>query len=158
MLQLKGMFSIGKGTLECTRPGHIRLHRYAFFFLYHFHCLALCLTFHDVTLQVIVELPYLFTLAMLNVIITYPLIGLYWTASKVFWYFYAIFSTFLYFTYMGMLLVSLTPNFQVAAIISSACYTILSLFSGFIIPQPVHFPYSQLYTTTIYCHCLTGFY
>uniref|UniRef100_A0A7N0T827 ABC transporter domain-containing protein n=2 Tax=Kalanchoe fedtschenkoi TaxID=63787 RepID=A0A7N0T827_KALFE len=86
--------------------------------------------------QVVMEIPYMLTIAMLYFLITYPLIGYYWTASKVFWHIYAMFSALLYFSYMGMLLVSLTPNFQIAAIVSSACYTILSLFTGFIIPQP----------------------
>ncbi|CAM8923252.1 unnamed protein product [Rhodiola kirilowii] len=86
--------------------------------------------------QVVVEIPYMLTMSMLFFLITYPLIGFDWTTSKVFWYIYAIFSALLYFSYIGMVLVALTPNFQIAAIISSACYTIFSLFTGFIIPQP----------------------
>ncbi|GMP39819.1 hypothetical protein CsSME_00010509 [Camellia sinensis var. sinensis] len=64
------------------------------------------------------------------------MIGYYWSACKVFWYFYAMFCTFLYFTYLGMLFVALTPAFPVAAILQSAFYTMLSLFFGYLIPQP----------------------
>ncbi|KAJ0035986.1 hypothetical protein Pint_24206 [Pistacia integerrima] len=39
-------------------------------------------------------------------------------------------------TYLGMLLVSLTPNIQLASILTSSAYTMLNLFSGFIIPRP----------------------
>ncbi|GAV73165.1 ABC_tran domain-containing protein/ABC2_membrane domain-containing protein/PDR_assoc domain-containing protein [Cephalotus follicularis] len=86
--------------------------------------------------QVVIEVPYLFIEAVTYVIITYPMIGYYGSAYKVFWYFYAMFCTLIYFNYMGMLLVSLTPNFMIAAILSSVFYTLCNLFSGFLIPQP----------------------
>jgi ABC-type multidrug transport system permease subunit len=86
---------------------------------------------------VIVEVPYLFTETAIFVMITYPMIGYYGSAYKVLWYFYAIFCSLLYFNYMGMLLVSLTPNYMIAAILASASYTIFNLFSGFLIPEPV---------------------
>ncbi|XWS53453.1 hypothetical protein CRYUN_Cryun10bG0002700 [Craigia yunnanensis] len=86
--------------------------------------------------QVLVEIPYLFTLAIIYVVITYPMIGYYWSAYKIFWSFYSIFCTLLYFNYLGMMLVSLTPNIQVASIVASSAYTMLNLFSGFIIPKP----------------------
>ncbi|XP_050220411.1 pleiotropic drug resistance protein 3-like [Mercurialis annua] len=84
--------------------------------------------------QVIIEIPYILLQSIVYVAITYPTIGYEWSASKLFWYFYATFCTFLYFVYMGMLLVSLTPNLQVASILSTAVYTILNLFSGFLMP------------------------
>ncbi|XP_021291929.1 pleiotropic drug resistance protein 3-like [Herrania umbratica] len=86
--------------------------------------------------QVFVEIPFLFILAVIYVIITYPMIGYYWSAYKIFWSFYSMFCSLLYFNYLGMLLVSLTPNVQVASIVSSSAYTMLNLFSGFIIPRP----------------------
>ncbi|KAK9991983.1 hypothetical protein SO802_026968 [Lithocarpus litseifolius] len=89
--------------------------------------------------QVLIEVPYLFTQAVLYVIITYPMIGLYWSAYKIFWSFYSMFCTLLYFNYLGMLLVSLTPNVQVASIVASSSYTMLNLFSGFIVTKP-HIP------------------
>ncbi|GLT32727.1 hypothetical protein SLA2020_073720 [Shorea laevis] len=86
--------------------------------------------------QVIIEIPYLFIQAAEVLIITYPMIGYYASAYKVFWYFLAMFCTLLYFNYLGMALVSLTPNFLVAAILSSVFYTLGNLFAGFVIPQP----------------------
>ena len=67
------------------------------------------------------------------------MIGYSWNAYKVFWYFYSMFCTLLYFTYMGMMIVSFTPTYPVAAILQSSFYTMFNLFSGFIIPQPVSF-------------------
>ncbi|KAK9934094.1 hypothetical protein M0R45_021251 [Rubus argutus] len=86
--------------------------------------------------QVLVELPYSFTQAVLYVVITYPMIGYHWSAYKIFWVFYSMFCTILCFNYLGMLLVSLTPNVQVASIVASSAYTMLTLFSGFIVPGP----------------------
>ena len=65
------------------------------------------------------------------------MIGYYGSAYKVFWYFYATFCSLLYFCYLGMLLVSLTPNSMIATILASVFYTPLNLFSGFLIPKPV---------------------
>ncbi|CAK9326772.1 unnamed protein product [Citrullus colocynthis] len=86
--------------------------------------------------QVIVEVPYLFVQATIYVIITYPMIGFYGSASKVFWCFYSMFLALLYFNYLGMLLVSITPNYQIASILSSAFYTMFNLFAGFLVPKP----------------------
>ncbi|KAK3026917.1 hypothetical protein RJ639_040323, partial [Escallonia herrerae] len=89
---------------------------------------------HFLMLQVTIEIPYIFLQPALFVIITYPAIDFYCSVYKIFWYFYTMFSTLLYFTYLGMLLVSITPNFQVASVLASFCYTVLNLFSGFLIP------------------------
>ncbi|KAH7835114.1 hypothetical protein Vadar_023002 [Vaccinium darrowii] len=86
--------------------------------------------------QVTIEVPYLLAQAIVFSIITYPMIGYYWSAYKVFWYFYAMLCTLLYFTYVGMLLIAMTPSFPVAAIVQSLFYVIFNLFSGFLIPQP----------------------
>ncbi|KAJ7977818.1 pleiotropic drug resistance protein 3-like [Quillaja saponaria] len=86
--------------------------------------------------QVIVEVPYLFIQAAIHVIITYPMIGYYTSPFKVLWFFYAMFCSLLCFNYLGMMLVFLTPNFMVASVLTSALYSMLNLFSGFLIPQP----------------------
>ncbi|KAL8527705.1 hypothetical protein ACS0TY_005522 [Phlomoides rotata] len=86
--------------------------------------------------QVVIEIPYLFAQAVAFTAITYPMIGYYWSAYKVLWYLYTMFCTVLYVTYLGMMLVSITPSFPVAAILQSAFYTMLNLFSGFLIPHP----------------------
>ncbi|KAI4301667.1 hypothetical protein L6164_034920 [Bauhinia variegata] len=85
--------------------------------------------------QVAVEVPYVFIQTVIFVIITYPMIGYDNSAYKVFWYFYAMFFTLMYYTYLGMMLVSLTPNYMIAAILSSAYFTTFNLFAGFLIPK-----------------------
>ncbi|TXG71485.1 hypothetical protein EZV62_000064 [Acer yangbiense] len=110
---------------------------------HNFYCCFIC-SFRHTVLEarkeiVLIEVPYLFIEAVLYVIITYPMIGYYWSAYKIFWLFYGMFCNLLYFNYLGMLMVSLTPNVQVAAIVTSSSYTMLNLFSGFVIPKPVSF-------------------
>ncbi|KAD3067411.1 hypothetical protein E3N88_35291 [Mikania micrantha] len=86
--------------------------------------------------QVTIEFPYLLAQSLAFVCITYPMIGYYWSVYKVFWYFYTFLCTLMYFTYLGMLLVAVTPSFPVAAILQSAFYTIFNLLAGFLIPKP----------------------
>ncbi|XP_058191658.1 pleiotropic drug resistance protein 3-like isoform X3 [Rhododendron vialii] len=86
--------------------------------------------------QVTIEVPYLLAQAIVFFIITYPMIGYYWSAYKIFWYFYAMFCSLLYYTYVGMLLVAMTPSFPMATILQSVVYVMFNLFSGFFIPRP----------------------
>ncbi|XP_039160267.1 pleiotropic drug resistance protein 3-like [Eucalyptus grandis] len=86
--------------------------------------------------QVVIEVPYIFLQTVLFVLITYPAIGFYVSFYKVFWYFYTIFCTLLYYNYFGMMLVSLTPTYQVAAVFASFAYTMFNLFAGFLITGP----------------------
>ncbi|KAI3473056.1 hypothetical protein Pfo_031083 [Paulownia fortunei] len=86
--------------------------------------------------QVIIEIPYVLAQALAFTAITYPMIGYYWSAYKVFLYFYCMFCSLLYYTYLGMLLIAITPSFPVAAILQSAFYTMFNLFAGFLIPRP----------------------
>ncbi|KAL5700491.1 drug-responsive transcription factor pdr3 [Ranunculus cassubicifolius] len=86
--------------------------------------------------QVTIEIPYIFFLTFLFVIITYPTIGLYGSAYKVFWYFYSMFCTLLYFNFLGMMVVAWTATDQVARVVASFCFTMLNLFSGYLIPKP----------------------
>ncbi|KAH7834726.1 hypothetical protein Vadar_019026 [Vaccinium darrowii] len=86
--------------------------------------------------QVMIELPHMLALAIVFVIITYPMIGYYWSIAKVLWYFYAVLCTLTYFTYAGMLISAMTPGLHIAAILLSPFYSLCILFSGFFIPQP----------------------
>ncbi|KAK1591889.1 hypothetical protein Q3G72_015377 [Acer saccharum] len=86
--------------------------------------------------QVTIEVPYILVQAIIYVAITYPMIGYYWSVYKVFWFFYATFCTFLYFVYLGMVMVSICSSHEIASILATAIYTILNLFSGFLIPGP----------------------
>lgn len=83
------------------------------------------------------EIPYVFVQIVLFMFIAYPMIGYTWEAAKFFWFLYTMFCTLLYFLYLGMMMVSLTPNIQVASILASMFYTIQNLMSGFIVPAPV---------------------
>ncbi|KAK7336924.1 hypothetical protein VNO77_17477 [Canavalia gladiata] len=85
---------------------------------------------------VVIELPYVLVQAVVYGIIIYAMIGFEWTVTKVFWYLFFLYFTFISFTYYGMLSVAMTPNQHISAIISSAFCAVWNLFSGFIIPRP----------------------
>ncbi|KAL3819063.1 hypothetical protein ACJIZ3_004968 [Penstemon smallii] len=85
--------------------------------------------------QVVVELPHLFVQTLIYGVIVYAMIGFEWTAIKFFWYLFFMYFTLLYFTFYGMMTVAVTPNHNIAAIVSSAFYALWNLFSGFIIPK-----------------------
>ncbi|XP_044946360.1 ABC transporter G family member 41-like isoform X2 [Hordeum vulgare subsp. vulgare] len=86
--------------------------------------------------QVAMEMPYVLMQVVLFMLIAYPMIGYAWTAAKFFWFMYTMFCTLLCFVYMGMVVVSFTPNIQVASILASMFYTLQNLMSGFIVPAP----------------------
>lgn len=86
--------------------------------------------------QVSAEFPYIFIQALFFLILTYPAVGFYWSIDKVIWYFYSTFCALLYYTYHGMLMVSISPDRNVANIITGTSYALLKLFSGFVIPRP----------------------
>ncbi|KAK1265609.1 Pleiotropic drug resistance protein 3 [Acorus gramineus] len=86
--------------------------------------------------QVAIEVPYILIQAVIYGVVVYAMIGFEWTAAKFFWYIFYMYFTFLYFTYYGMMAVGITPNHNIAAIVSSAFYAIWNLFSGFLIPRP----------------------
>ncbi|KAG5525537.1 hypothetical protein RHGRI_031992 [Rhododendron griersonianum] len=88
---------------------------------------------------VLIEVPYLLSQAIVFVIITYPMVGYYWSTYKVFWYFYAMFSTLLYFTYLAMLIGAITPSLPVASMLQALFYMIFYLFTGLLIPKPVRY-------------------
>ncbi|XP_057968377.1 pleiotropic drug resistance protein 1-like [Malania oleifera] len=85
--------------------------------------------------QVAVEIPYIFAQSVVYGLIVYAMIGFEWTAAKFFWYLFFMYFTFLYFTFYGMMAVAVTPNHNIASIVSAAFYGIWNLFSGFIIPR-----------------------
>ncbi|OIW16574.1 hypothetical protein TanjilG_19750 [Lupinus angustifolius] len=86
--------------------------------------------------QVIIEIPYCFVQTMLFSFIVYAMVSFEWQVAKVFWFLFVSFFTFLYFTYYGMMTVSITPNHQVASIFGAAFYGLFNLFSGFFIARP----------------------
>ncbi|KAG8660145.1 hypothetical protein MANES_02G119800v8 [Manihot esculenta] len=86
--------------------------------------------------QGLVEIPYIGLQTILYGIITYFTINFERTAGKFFLYLLFMFLTFTYFTFYGMMAVGLTPSQHMAAIISSAFYSLWNLLSGFLIPKP----------------------
>ncbi|URD80069.1 Pleiotropic drug resistance protein [Musa troglodytarum] len=86
--------------------------------------------------QVLVEIPYVITQAVYYSVIVYAMMNFQWTAAKFFWFYFISLFSFLYFTYYGMMTVSLSPNHQVAAIFAATFYSVFNLFSGFFIPRP----------------------
>lgn len=85
--------------------------------------------------QATIEIPYVFVQAAIYSIMVYSMMDFQWKAAKFFWYLFFSFFTFLYFTYYGMMNMSLTPNHNISAIVSSAFYLIWNLFAGFLIPR-----------------------
>ncbi|KAF7033050.1 hypothetical protein CFC21_044175 [Triticum aestivum] len=85
--------------------------------------------------QVAIELPYIFVQSLIYGVIVYAMIGFEWEAVKLFWYLFFMFFTLSYYTFYGMMTVGLTPNYNIASVVSSAFYTMWNLFSGFIIPR-----------------------
>ncbi|CAA2946671.1 ABC transporter G family member 29-like [Olea europaea subsp. europaea] len=85
--------------------------------------------------QVVVEIPYVFLQTTYYSLVVYAMVSFQWTVAKFLWFFYITFFSFLYFTYYGMMMVSITPNHEVAAILASAFYGLFTLFSGFFIPR-----------------------
>ncbi|XP_022755319.1 ABC transporter G family member 39-like isoform X2 [Durio zibethinus] len=85
--------------------------------------------------QVVIELPYILIQTVIYGVIVYAMIGFEWTPTKFFWYLFFMYFTFLYFTFYGMMTVAVTPNHNIAAIVSSAFYALWNLFSGFIVPR-----------------------
>ncbi|KAI7987449.1 Pleiotropic drug resistance protein 1 [Camellia lanceoleosa] len=86
-------------------------------------------------LEVVIELPYIFVQTLIYGVIVYAMIGFEWTVAKFLWYLFFMYFTLLYFTFYGMMTVAVTPNHNIASIVSSAFYGIWILFSGFIIPK-----------------------
>jgi ABC-2 type transporter len=70
-------------------------------------------------------------------VIVYAMIGFQWTAVKFLWYLFFSYFTLLYYTFYGMMTVSLTPNYNMASIVGAFFYGIWNLFSGFLITKAV---------------------
>ncbi|XP_037467333.1 ABC transporter G family member 41-like [Triticum dicoccoides] len=86
--------------------------------------------------QVAMEIPYVMVQVVMFMLIAYPMIGYAWTAAKFFWFMYTMSCTLLYFVYLGMMIVSLTPNIQLAFVLTAVCHSLQNLISGFLVPSP----------------------
>ncbi|KAG5562936.1 hypothetical protein RHGRI_005614 [Rhododendron griersonianum] len=86
--------------------------------------------------QVVIEVIYVTIQTLVYFLILYPMIGFEWKVVKVLWFFYYILMCFIYFTMYGMMVAALTPDVQIAAIVTSFFLSLWGLFSGFLIPRP----------------------
>lgn len=86
--------------------------------------------------QGLIELPYIAVQTIIFGIITYFMMDFEKNAGKFFLYLVFMFLTFTYFTMYGMMAVGLTPSQHLAAVISSAFYSLWNLLSGFLIAKP----------------------
>ncbi|KAF5931109.1 hypothetical protein HYC85_031982 [Camellia sinensis] len=86
--------------------------------------------------QVAIETIYVVIQTLMYALLLYSMIGFEWTAVKFFYFYYFIFMCFTYFSMYGMMVVALTPNHQIAAIVMSFFFSFWNLFSGFLIFRP----------------------
>ncbi|XP_044487463.1 ABC transporter G family member 39-like [Mangifera indica] len=85
--------------------------------------------------QVAVETIYVTIQTIMYTLILYPMIGFEWQVGKFFLFFYFMLMSFIYFTLFGMMIVALTPNHQISAILMSFFLNFWNLFSGFLLPR-----------------------
>lgn len=88
-------------------------------------------------MQVAIETIYIAIQTLIYSLILYAMIGFHWTTGKFFLFYFFVFMCFVYFTMYGMMLVALTPNYHIAAIVMSFFLSFWNLFSGFLIPRTV---------------------
>ncbi|PIN06857.1 Pleiotropic drug resistance proteins (PDR1-15), ABC superfamily [Handroanthus impetiginosus] len=86
--------------------------------------------------QFLIEIPYVLVQSFVYGLMVYAMMGFDWTVEKFFWFIYFLFFSLLYFVLYGMMTVAVTPNHNVAAIISTFFYGVWNVFSGFVVPRP----------------------
>ncbi|MCD7471217.1 Pleiotropic drug resistance protein 2, partial [Datura stramonium] len=87
--------------------------------------------------QVAIETIYVAVQTFIYSLLLFSMIGYQWTADKFFYFYYFIFMCFTYFSMYGMMVVALTPGYQIAAIVMSFFLSFWNLFSGFLVPRPL---------------------
>ncbi|OVA02681.1 ABC transporter-like [Macleaya cordata] len=86
--------------------------------------------------QGLIEIPYIAVQTLIYAVITFFMINFERTLGKFLLYVLFMFLTFTYFTFYGMMAVGLTPSTHLAAVVSSAFYSLWNLLSGFLVPLP----------------------
>ncbi|KAI7741346.1 hypothetical protein M8C21_029251, partial [Ambrosia artemisiifolia] len=127
-----GVFFVGMNNCQTAQPV-VASERTVF---YRERAAGMYSTFPYAMAQVLVEIPYVFVETICFTFIVYPMVSFDWTAPKVLWFFFISFCSFLYFTYYGLMTVSITPNEQTAAVLAVLFYGLFNFFSGFFIPRP----------------------
>nr|KYP71089.1 ABC transporter G family member 34 [Cajanus cajan] len=85
--------------------------------------------------QVTVEAIYNLIQAAIYTIVFYSMIGFEWKAGKLFSFYYFNLMSFIYYTLYGMMVVAITPSYQISTICSTVFLNFWNLFSGFVIPR-----------------------
>lgn len=85
--------------------------------------------------QVTIEAIYNVIQTLLYTLILYSMIGFEWNLGKFLYFYYFMLTCFLYFTMYGMMLVALTPNPHISAILMTFFLNFWNLFAGFLIPR-----------------------
>ncbi|PIN08051.1 Pleiotropic drug resistance proteins (PDR1-15), ABC superfamily [Handroanthus impetiginosus] len=85
--------------------------------------------------QVAVEFPYVLVQSLIYSTIFYFMASFEWNKWKFLWYICFMYFTLLYFTFFGMMTISITPNHNVAAIVAAPFYMMWNLFSGFMVSR-----------------------
>ena len=90
--------------------------------------------------QIAVEIPYMFVQVLVFSAIVYPMAGFELIVTKLFWFVLYMTLSFIDFTLFGMMVVALTPNEEIAAVLSFFIFMLWNTFAGFIVPRKVtHF-------------------
>jgi hypothetical protein len=84
-----------------------------------------------------VETIYVAIQTFIYTLILYSMIGFHWQADNFLWFYFFILMCFMYFTLYGMMIVALTPSYQIAAIVMSFFLSFWNLFSGFLFTRAV---------------------
>ncbi|KAK7284893.1 hypothetical protein RJT34_19647 [Clitoria ternatea] len=85
--------------------------------------------------QVLIEAIYNSIQTAIYTIIIYPMMGFEWKAGKFFLFYYFMLMCYIYYTLYGMMIIALTPSYQIASICNSFFVSIWNVFSGFTIPR-----------------------
>lgn len=87
--------------------------------------------------QVAIEIIHNVIETSLYCVIVFSMMGFEWTATKFIYFYYFMLMCFIYITLFGMMLIALTPNHQIGAIVISSFSSLWNLFAGFLIPRTV---------------------
>lgn len=91
-------------------------------------------------MQIAVEIPYMLIQVFVFSAIVYPMVGFQLTVTKFFWFVLYMILSFIDFILYGMMVVALTPNEEIAVVLSFFIFMLWNVFAGFIVPRKVtHF-------------------
>ncbi|KAG6761775.1 hypothetical protein POTOM_035008 [Populus tomentosa] len=87
--------------------------------------------------HVAIEIIYVSIQTFLYSLLLFSMIGFEWNVGKFLYFYYFIFMSFTYFSMYGMMIISLTPGPEIAAVFMSFFISFWNLFSGYLIARPL---------------------